>query len=478
MIGWILLAAVAVFLLVLVVRALRFRPREEPRPESAELPFDGRRAEESLARMIRCRTVSREDYTQEDAAEFEKFRALLRELYPTVFARCTCETFGRCGIMLKLPGRESGGPSVFMAHYDVVPPVEEAWDHPPFCGEIIDGELWGRGSLDTKITLCGMLEAAENLLQKGFIPRNDMIFAFGGDEETNGTCARAAAADFQAKGIVPSFVLDEGGAVVENVFPGVTERCALIGTAEKGMMNAAFSLEGHGGHASTPPARSNIGRLADAVHALETHPFPAQLCRPIAEMFDTLGRRSTFAYKLIFANIGLFLPLLGGIYKKRGGELNAMLRTTVAFTQMQGSAAVNVMPPRAYVRANIRLLGRDTVASAQEYMKRIIGDGDIAITASEVSMDPAPVSETRCEQWEQLRTAVARTWPDALISPYLMLQCSDSRFYSRITPFVYRFSAMALSREERSRIHGNNERVPLETIHNAVKFYLNILSLR
>lgn len=475
---WCIIGLIVGFIAVLVVRGLLFKPPVEEKAAPIDWEFDKDAAVEHLAAMIRCKTISRMDTQQEDAAEFEKFRSLIRELYPTVFEKAQYDTFGRSGIRLTLKGREEGGPSVFMAHYDVVPPVEEAWDHPPFCAEVIDGELWGRGALDTKITLCGILEAAEKLLKDGFVPQYDMVFAFGGDEETTGLSAMAAAAEYKEKGIVPSFVLDEGGAVVQDVFPGVTAPCAVVGTAEKGMMNVTFSIEGHGGHASTPPGKSNIGRLADAVARVEKNPFHTQLCRPVAEMFDTLGRHSTFVYRLIFANIKLFLPLMAAIYKKPGGEINALLRTTVAFTQMQGSDAVNVMPPRASVRANLRLLGEDTVEAAAEYLRKTVGDERITVTPDANGMDPAPESETNCEQFKQLKTAIQRTWPEALVSPYIMLQCSDSRYYSRISPYVYRFSAMALTKEERSRIHGNNERVPVETIHNTVRFYLNILSQR
>lgn len=479
MLGWIILAIIVVFVLTLVLRACAFKPKKEESVGVNTVEFDRDAAVEHLQRMIRCRTVSYRDHSLEDEAEFEKFRSLIRELYPNVFAAAyEVETIPPRTLLIKLRGREQGQPSVFMAHYDVVPVTEGGWEHDAFAAEIIDGELWGRGALDTKITDLGILEGTENLLRQGWSPKNDMIIALGGDEETEGAGAARCAELFRERGIEPSFVLDEGGAVVDNVFPGVSEPCALIGIGEKGMLNAQFTIEGHGGHASTPPARSNIGRLADAVNAVERHPFPAQLSRPIAEMFDTLGRRSTFVYRLVFANIRLFFPLLSALYKKKGGELNAMLRTTVAFTQMEGSSAVNVMPPRASVTANLRLMGEDTVDSALDYLRRTVNDPAICVKAVGNAGDPSAISETDCEQWKQLRRAVAQTWPGSIVSPYLMLQCSDSRYYSPISRYVYRFSAMALSSEHRASIHGNNERIPLDAIGKAVEFYMNILSQR
>ena len=474
---WMIIGFFAGFLAVILARTAMFRPKAETKPEINNWEFDGDAAVDHLAQMIRCKTVSYDDTTLEDNAEFDKFKALLREFYPNVFEKCEYEEVGRRGIFLKLKGRGDGQPSVFMAHYDVVPVMEELWERDAFCGEIIDGELWGRGSLDTKVTLCGSLEAAETLLAQGFVPENDIIFAYGGDEETAGASAEAATALLKERGIVPAFVLDEGGAVVENVFPGVKEQCAVIGIAEKGLMNIDMTIRGNGGHASTPPPKSNIGQLADAVVAIEKHPFPRELTKPIAEMFDTLGRRSTFLYRMIFANLWCFMPVLDMICRKSGGELNAMMRTTVAFTKMEGSDAYNVMPPEASIGANLRLMGSMTTDKAVEYLNKVVNNPNIEIIVAQ-GMDPSPCSVTDTEGWQHLKDAISQTWPEAIVSPYLMLQCSDARYYSRISPNCYRFSAMHLSSKERGRIHGNNERVPVQTVKDTVKFYLNIISKR
>lgn len=477
MLGYIILAVIAVFIAVILVRTITFTPKAETTPEIIDWEIDGDKAVDHLAQMIRCKTVSYDDTSLEDNAEFDKFKALLREFYPNVFEKCEYEEVGRRGIFIKIKGKGNGQPSVFMAHYDVVPVMEERWERDAFCGEVINGELWGRGTLDTKITLCGSLEAAEMLLEQGFVPENDIIFAYCGDEETSGASAEAATKLLAERGIVPAFVLDEGGAVVENVFPGVKEQCAVIGIAEKGLMNIDLTIRGNGGHAATPPPKSNIGQLADAVATIEKNPFPRELTKPIAEMFDTLGRRSTFLYKMIFANLWCFMPVLDMICRKSGGDLNAMMRTTVAFTKMEGSDAYNVMPPEAKVGANLRLMGSMTTDKAIEYLNKVVNNKNIEITMAQ-GMDPSPCSVTDTEGWQQLKDAVSQTWPGAVVSPYLMLQCSDCRHYSRISPNCYRFSAMHLTPAERARIHGNNERVPVEKVKETVKFYLNIISKR
>jgi carboxypeptidase PM20D1 len=151
-----------------------------------------------------------------------------------------------------------------MAHYDVVSVSEEGWEKPAFDGIIEDGVLWGRGAIDTKITLNGILSAAEHLISEDFIPQNDIYMAFGGDEEIGGHGAKDIVSLFKLRGIVPAMVLDEGGAVVNNVFPGVDKPCALIGIAEKGMLNLEYRIKSAGGHASAPKPHTPVGELSAA----------------------------------------------------------------------------------------------------------------------------------------------------------------------------------------------------------------------
>ena len=461
-------------LAVILVRTLLFRPKEE-KPEPVEsVDFDREAAVHALAELVKCRTVSGYDRAQEDDAEFEKLIGLLPRLYPNVWKTCTLLRLPDRGLLFTWKGSSGGKPAVLMAHYDVVPVEEENWDVPPFEAVIRDGAMWGRGTLDTKVTFNGILSAADNLIARGFRPVSDVYFAFSGGEEVNGDGAVHIVDYFKEHGIEPEFVLDEGGAVVEKVFPGVSEPCGLIGIAEKGMLNLEFSVSSGGGHASAPAPHTPIGKLSRACERVENHPFRFRLTKPAAEMFDTLGRHSTFLYRMIFANLWCFGWVLDLICRRSGGELNALLRTTVAFTQMQGSKAPNVIPPRASMVANLRLNPRDSVRSAVMHIRDTVKDEDVSLKILQ-SFEPSPISRTDCEGWRRISRAVSATWQGCLVAPYLMVQCSDSRHYRDLSDKVYRFSAMDLTKAERGSIHGNNEHIRLETLYRAVEFFIRVL---
>ncbi len=474
MIGYIILGLAALLLGIIIIRALLFTPKAQPETAGEAVSFDREAAVTALQKLVQCKTISYNDPALEDDAEFEKLIALLPQLYPNVFAACEFQQLPARALLLRWPGKTPGDPTVLMAHYDVVPAQEDMWEKPPFAGIIENGLLWGRGTLDTKVTMNGALSAANHLIAQGFQPQTDIYFAFSGGEEVNGKGAPNIVAYFESKGIRPGLVVDEGGAVVENVFPGVKKPSAMIGIAEKGMINLEYSVRSSGGHASAPPVKSPIPTLAKACQQVIRHPFKMQITKPVAEMFDTLGRHSTFAYKLIFANLWCFRPVLDLICRLSGGEMNALCRTTTAFTQASGSDARNVLPTQASLVSNMRLTPYDRVDSAVAYLKKAVKDDSVELTILE-SDEPSAVSQTGCESWDKVASAVADTWKGCIVTPYLMVQCSDSRHYGRISDRVYRFSAMDLTSQERKTIHGNNERIRLECIERSVEFYIRLI---
>ncbi len=470
-----LAAAIFVLAAVLVIRAITFKPRKTEQKNAETVYVDATAAAYALSELVKCKTVSDFDSEKEDKAEFDKFKAKLFELFPEACRLCESIDIGEKSILFKWKGKSNANPTVLMAHYDVVSAVPEKWQKPPFDGITENGILWGRGTIDTKGTLNGALYAAEMLIREDFTPENDIYMAFAGDEEVGGHGAADIVKYFKKNSITPALVLDEGGAVVENVFPGVKSPCALIGISEKGMLNIEYSVSGGGGHASSPEKHTPIGKLSRACLRMENkNPFKFRITPPAEKMFDNLARHSSFAYRIIFANLWLFAPILNALTKKQGGELNALVRTTTAFTKMEGSKGMNVIPPYAKMLSNHRIIPGETTESVLERVKKTVADKDVEIRAV-FGMNPSRISKTEGDGWNALTEAVSETWQNAIVSPYLMLACSDSRHWGELSDRVYRFSAMALSKEERGYIHGNDERIPISTIAKTAEFYIRLI---
>ena len=442
--------------------------------------------------MIKCATVSYQDDSLVDFSQFDNFKKLLKSRFPTIYKQ---EVFsvGKTGIVHKISGSEASTKNkkahVLMAHYDVVPGVQEEWDFPVFAGDIVskDGEdfIRGRGTLDTKGTLCAIMEAVEIKLKEGWLPKTDLYLCFSGEEEISGNTTVEIVDWFKNQNITVEFVLDEGGAIVENAFPGVLKPCAMIGTAEKGFINMDIIIDGKPGHASAPPKHSSIGLAAKVATKIEkvargSSFAKVNFTKPVKELFNIMGPNNKNApLKFLFSNLWLTKPLVNLASKIIGGELFALLHTTTAVTMMEGSNAYNVLPSQGKIGLNVRLLEGDTVEKYVERISKLTKkefgkDANFSITMAQ-SNNPSRVSDTSCPQWEKLTKAVAKTWPEILISPYLMMACSDSRHYCKITDKVYRFSGMFLSKEERGMIHGKNERISTETLITTVEFYINLL---
>lgn len=469
-----ILIALALLIAFLCYRAARFTPPVLPPLPAPRTSADEGALADKLGALVRFATVSHPDPALDDEEAFQGFRDALKTLYPATASHCPMELVAGRGLIYHWKGQSSDRPRVLMAHYDVVPVNKSRWGSDPFSGRVEDGYVFGRGTLDTKGTLAALMDAAERLIIEGCVPAQDIYLCFSGDEEVAGPTCQKMIDRLKERGVSPDFVLDEGGAVVDNVFPGVKQPCALIGTAEKGMTELVLKAVTKPGHASAPPRHTAIGMTARAVCRMEQRVFPYRLTPPVRQMFDTLGRHCPFGLKILFANIGFFAPLMRLITPLMGGEFNALTHTTCAFTMAQAGLASNVLPPESEIVANVRILPGETKETVQQRaQKRVGAEGLTALTRS--GNDPSPISRTDDAEWLMLADAVRQVWPDAIVSPYLMIACSDARHYSRISGHVYRFSAMALTKEERGLIHGDNERIRIKELCKASVFYETLM---
>ena len=432
-----------------------------------------------LQALVRLATISRLDSSGTDWAPFDALISLLPELYPATHTALSRELVNGHSMLYRWPGRTDGPPTVLMAHYDVVPATDEGWTHPPFAAELVgEGEdqlVWGRGTLDDKGSLTCILEAVEAQVMVGHRPETDIYLSFGHDEETEGSGARGIVELLVSRRIRPSLVIDEGGAVVEDIFPGVSGSIAVVGVSEKGILSVTLTVDQHGGHASTPPKLSATARLATAIVRLNNRPFRAGFSSTTIEMIRTLGAHASNPLKWVFTNLWLTKPLLLVLFGRLSAETNAMIRTTQAVTMLQGSQAANALAERAMATVNIRVAIDSSVADAVDHVRRAIDDPLVRLDILHPN-EPSPVSPTNGPAWQLVRSTIEETYPGSIVTPYVMMAASDSRYFAQITDFVYRFSPFEMSQEQRGTLHAVDERIHVSSLRRGIEFYSRLIA--
>jgi carboxypeptidase PM20D1 len=432
-----------------------------------------------LRALVRIRTISRLDASETDWKPFQSLIDLLPSLYPATHSVLTRELVCGYSMLYRWEGKSPEHPAVLMAHFDVVSATDDGWSHPPFAAELTGAGaeqlIWGRGTLDDKGSLVSMLEAVEERVLAGFTPEHDIYLSFGHDEETLGSGARAIVDLLESRGIRPGLVLDEGGAIVENIFPGVSGPIAVVGVSEKGIVTLRLTVEQDGGHASTPPRLSATARLARAIVRLNDRPFRARFTPTTLEMIRTLGAHAGLPLRLVFRHLWLTRPVLLALFARIGDETNAMIRTTQTVTMLEGSQAVNALAERAKAIVNLRVAIDSSVASAVEHVRKAIRDPLVRVETLH-SSEPSPVSPTEGVAWDRVRSSITETYPGTIVTPYVMMAATDSRHFASLSEGVYRFSPFEMSRAERGTLHAKNERIHVSTVLRGVEFYSRLIA--
>ena len=427
-----------------------------------------------LGELVKIPTVSYEDKEKIDFTQFQKLIDTTKKLYPLVFEKCEFTQTPEYAIKLKLKGFNSDSPTVLMAHYDVVP-VTEGWDHDPFLGEVVGDSLYGRGSFDTKCTMACALSALEKALDNNYVPKNDLYFCFGANEEVYGDSQIKIVEEFKKQGIKPGLVFDEGGAIIKGAFPGVSKPSALLAMGEKGMVNVKLSLHGNGGHSSTPKKNGPVIRMSKALTRLEKHPMKPEISPSVAELLNVMGKNSIFPLKMIFANMWLFRPLVKFLFPKLSADTRALLTSTFAFTMLNGGTQTNIIPNYVEANVNVRVAPFDSVEKVVKHIRKTIKDDSIEITTfNENKMyDECSFKSTG---YELIKDTVIETYPDTLVAPFISLGGTDGRHYNEISDCVIRFSPMPVTNEERRGMHGLNEKLRVSSIEKCLEFYERLLS--
>ncbi|MDR1421890.1 MAG: M20/M25/M40 family metallo-hydrolase [Coriobacteriales bacterium] len=478
----IVLALLVVLAAVLLVNALRLRPAEvaNPLPPLAAEVAGTDRSVERFCALLQSKTVWAAEDPTADHSAFDGFIPKLKTLYPQVFAALELTVINDYGLLLHWRGRNAeAAPVVLMAHHDVVFAKPEEWTHDPFAAEIVDGRIYARGAVDTKCILAGLLEAVEYLLAQGYTPPRSVYLVSSNCEEDSGPTGKLMADYFSSRGITPLFVLDEGGAVVDNAPLGVSCDFAAIGVAEKGIFAARCTVESEGGHAATPALTDAPARLVAALDTMLKSPAPARLSKPIEETLKELAAHGSLGLKLVFANLWLTRPLVLAIMKGNA-ETAAMVRTTYAITELEGSRAANVIPKTAGVTVNVRIDPHENVDAALERLKgsfaKVGVAGDMVDFTLENPIDPSPVSPFDDEVFCYVRRVTHSVYPQAGIAPYVQSSCTDARHFATICPHTYRFAGFLFKGDQRASIHGKDESLDVESFKRGVGFYIQLMA--
>jgi carboxypeptidase PM20D1 len=458
-----------------------------------DLRIDADDAAQRLSKAIRFKTVSNQDRSDFDEGAFTDFHAYLQETFPRLHATLRREVLGdprAYSLLYTWTGQNpSLPPVVLMAHLDVVPVVpgtEDQWEHDAFSGDIGDGYVWGRGSLDDKVMVLAIMEAIEMRLAGGFQPTRTTYLAFGQDEEVGGPeGAQHIAKVLQERGVTEiALVIDEGLPVTAGLFPGISDPIALIGTTEKGYLTLELKVAGPGGHSAMPPVNSNIGILAQAITKVEASPFPFRVTQAVRDQMRYLGSELPESWHAMLAGV-VFGDGQGSTADQQliasmtsSPETRAMLHTTTAVTMVAGGVKENVLPPVATAMINFRILHGDTVESVTEDVRRIIGDDRVEVVPGPQAIDPPPVADAFGKEYGLIERSIRQTWdlPGLLVSPYLVIGGVDAKWFAPIAKNVYRFTAVRVeSAADAARWHGVNERVLVSELPGTITFFHQLL---
>ena len=463
-------ALIAVVAVICIIRAVRVKAVDT----TAKAAISWTKEEEdkyayALSEMVKVPTVSKKK--GEDYSDFLKLQAVMEKLYPNIFSKLEKHDFEGNILRLWKGSKPSKGAILLLGHQDVVPAAEKEWTRDPFSGAIEDGCVHGRGAMDCKSTLSAEWSAVEELLEEGFVPEEDIWLFSSVNEENSGGGAVDAAKWLKEQGIRLNAVLDEGGAIIGNVFPGLSKPCAAIGIVEKGFCNLKFVAKGSGGHSSTPPKNTPVARLAMFMAEVEkTDPFKRELVSPIPEMFESLSGHLIFPLRLVMSNLWLFKGLLAKLLPMFSPMAGAFVKTTCAFTMAQGSEAPNVIPDEAYVICNIRPSVHQKAEESIEVLRSIAKKYDIE-TQVMMSRDPSNVSPSDGDEFRYLQKCINEAIPDVVAIPYLMAGGTDCRQFEIVSDNCLRFTPTRLTPEQLAAMHAANESMGISALAEGVKFY-------
>jgi carboxypeptidase PM20D1 len=416
---------------------------------------------------IKFPTVSHTDRSKIDSIPFINLHAYLAEQFPLIDSLLLKRQFGY-SLLFEWKGSDASlQPVVIMSHMDVVP-VDMAsindWEGAPFSGLLKNGKIYGRGTMDDKVTMMATMEAVEMHLKNGTIPKQTIYLAFGHDEEIGGEEGALVIANWMKdNGIKPAFVMDEGGFIADGSLAGMSGDMAVINVAEKGYVSYKLTIRTDGGHSSSPPIDNTIGSLATAITKLEQNQFKPRMVSPVKEQIRFTGPEMPFLTKLAMANTWL----TGSIVLE---QLNA--KTSTAPTIIQGGVKDNVIPTEAHVVVNFRILQGETSDDVYKHIVDVIDDAriNVELLNGANANEPSAVSEIRSAGYSIIEKTVKQIAADVIVVPGLIAGGTDAKHFIGIADNAYRFFPMRIHPGNMTGFHGKNEHMTVDNYKEIVQF--------
>jgi acetylornithine deacetylase/succinyl-diaminopimelate desuccinylase-like protein len=372
---------------------------------------------------------------------------------------------GRTTLVAKFEGRDRDAPALaLLGHTDVVPANGDDWRHDPFGGEIIDGEVWGRGAVDMLNLTASMAVSVRHLADEGFRPEGDLLFIGVADEEALGTHGAQWLTENIADDVRCDYLITEAGGFPMGGPNGI--RLPVI-TGEKGAFWCTLTVRGTPGHASQPLRTDNaLVKAAEVVRRLAEHETPADIHDAWRRFVEGIGLPDEFTGPLLDPDrIGEFcdtLPLLG-----LARQAHACTHTTMAPTIMTAGTKVNVIPDRVKLQVDIRVLPGWDLAAVEAMIADALGDLAPDVDVHWEATDTASASATDTPLWDALERVARVSYPDARCVPFLTVGATDARFFRRLGTVAYGFGLFSeqLSFEQYAAMfHGIDERVDVASL--------------
>ncbi|MHB1536775.1 MAG: M20/M25/M40 family metallo-hydrolase [Acidimicrobiales bacterium] len=379
---------------------------------------------------------------------------------------------GRTSLVARIEGSDAHAPTLMlMGHTDVVPANPDGWRRDPFAGELIDGEVWGRGAVDMLNLTASMATAVRHLAQSGFRPRGSLIYLAVADEEALGTWGADWLTQHQTQTVGADYVITESGGVPIPTPSGV--RLPIV-VGEKGCYWVRLVVHGTPGHGSQPYLTDNA--LVNA----------AQVVTRLAEFHPTAHIHE--AWRRWVSDLGLFPPDMAEelLDPARIDEAcsrlpvplarlsHACTHTTFAPTIAHGGVKTNVIPDRVDLEVDIRTLPGQTGPDVRALLDEALGDLAPKVDVKVIADDPASFSALDTPLWATLAEIAGGLSPGARLVPAMTVGATDARFMRRVGATAYGFglfSGRMTYEEYFAMFHGDNERVDQESLRLSTELW-------